>query len=232
MTSALSPDGSLRLVIFDCDGVLIDSESTSCRIVAQAAREAGLDVADEDAVDRFAGKALPVLKQEIEQATGHALPSDWTAQLKARFIEAFGRNVDVIDGTHAMLEAVKALSLPVRVGSNSSIAEMDAKFGATGLQETLAGRIHSAVDMNAPKPAPDVYLHAAAEEGVKPENCVVLEDSDTGARAAIIAGMTCVLLRKKNEPAPDWPGLVRIETLSEFPPLLATALTAQRKRFA
>ncbi|NHO32723.1 HAD family hydrolase [Acetobacter fallax] len=230
MTSALSPDGSLRLVIFDCDGVLIDSEGTSCRIVAEVAREAGLTVSDDDAVERFGGKALPELRREIEQASGKSLSDDWAQVMKERFIAAFAQRVEVIDGTHDMLDAVEALGLPVRVGSNSSVAEMDTKFGATGLQDRLAGRIHSAVDMNAPKPAPDVYLQAAAEEGLKPENCVVLEDSDTGARAAIVAGMACVLLRPRSEPAPAWPGLVRIEKLSEFPVLLANVLAVQDQR--
>mgnify|MGYP000873732146 CR=1 FL=1 len=230
MTSALSPDGTLRLVIFDCDGVLIDSEGVSCRIIAQLARDLGVPVSDEEAVPRFGGKALVEIKRELEQACGATLSDDWVQAIKMQFIEAFGREAGVIDGTYDMLDAVQALGLPVRVGSNSSMAEMDAKFGSAGLQERLNGRIHSAVDMNAPKPAPDVYLHAAAEEGVKPENCVVLEDSDTGARAAIIAGMTCVLLRPEDQPAPAWPGLLRIGALSEFPVLLETALRVQARK--
>lgn len=227
MVSALSAQSSLRLVIFDCDGVLIDSEGTSCRLVAQAAREAGYDVPERDAVATFGGKALVEIKKEIEAHTGHRLPDNWAINLRDRFVEAFRSSVEVIDGVHDMLEAIDRLGLPMRVGSNSSMLEMEAKFTPTGLADRLVGRIHSAADMQTPKPAPDVYLHAAAEEGVLPEQCVVLEDSDTGARAALLAGMTCVLFRPAHEPAPEWPGLVRISHLSEFAPLLKKALQAQ-----
>lgn len=230
MPSALSPDGCLRLVIFDCDGVLIDSEGSSCRLVAQSAAELGLHVPPDEAVERFGGKALSGLKLELESETGVRLPDDWCRHMQQRFIAAFSRDVSVIDGTHEMLDAVARLGIPVRVGSNSSIGEMDAKFGTTGLQQRFEGRIHSAADMGIPKPAPDVYLHAAAMEKVAPADCVVLEDSDTGARAALRAGMTCVLLRPLSRPAPDWPGLIRIESLAEFAPLLRRALVEQARK--
>lgn len=227
MTTALSPDGSLRLVIFDCDGVLIDSERVCCRLIAADARRLGLDVPDEKAVGTFGGKALPVIREDLERESGKTLPEDWTEKKKKEFITSFRKTADVIDGAPQMLEAVRALGLPVRVASNSSHEEMEAKFTTADFLRYFEGRIHSAVQMNAPKPAPDVYLQAAKEEGVQPAECVVLEDSDTGARAAVAAGMTCVLLRAADAPAPDWPGLVRIEKLSEFPVLLRNALHAQ-----
>ncbi|NHN89084.1 HAD family hydrolase [Acetobacter conturbans] len=230
MTSALEPNGRLRLVIFDCDGVLIDSEGLSCRLIAGAAREAGLAVSDEEAVTRFGGKALPLLKGEIEKESGCRLPDDWSFAMRDRFVDAFSQSVETIKGAREMLEQVLALELPVRVGSNSSMLEMDAKFSGSGLGELLdQDRIHSAIDMQKPKPSPAVYLHAAAQEGVQPAACVVLEDSDTGAKAALDAGMTCVLLRAQGQPVPDWPGLVRISKLSEFSVILKHALETQRE---
>ncbi|WP_291365705.1 HAD family hydrolase [Acetobacter sp. UBA5411] len=232
MTSALAPDGRLQLVIFDCDGVLIDSEGTSCRLIAEDARQAGWDIIDEEAMTQFGGKALTLLKTEIEERTDTALPRDWPVLMRDRFVEAFNVSVDTIEGARDMLEKVTALGLPVRVGSNSSMLEMNAKFRTSGLAELLEGRIHSAADMNAPKPNPAVYLKAAEAEGVPPENCVVIEDSDTGAKAALAAGMTCVLLRREPAPIPSWPGLVRINALSELPVLLGDALTQQNKASA
>ncbi|GBQ86923.1 phosphatase [Acetobacter nitrogenifigens DSM 23921 = NBRC 105050] len=108
------------------------------------------------------------------------------------------------------------------------MAEMDVKFRVTGLYDRLDGRIHSARDMKKPKPDPDVYLYAASLEGVTPAECVVLEDSDTGARAALAAGMTCVLLRPAQESAPYEDNLIRIETLKEFQPILENALFSQK----
>lgn len=105
---------------------------------------------------------------------------------------------------------------------------MEAKFGRTGLDGLIAPEvIHSARDMGQPKPDPAVYLAGAEAQGVPPGNCIVLEDTDTGARAAQAAGMGCVLLRPADLPAPTWPGLLRITHLDEFVPLLRRILTSQ-----
>lgn len=224
---ALSPEGQLKLVIFDCDGVLVDSEQTCCRISAEEARAVGLNIPAENAVDEFSGMALPEIQKDIEKKTGKSLGPDWANRVQKRFVEAMKKGVEPIDGVHAMLDGVKKLGLPVRVGSNSSVEEMDAKFIATDMTNYFTNRVHSARDMGVPKPRPDVYLHAAEQEGVSPANCVVLEDSNTGARAAVDAGMMCVLLRPGTEPVPDWPNLVRIRHLSEFVPLLQKALQNQ-----
>ncbi|WP_323989351.1 HAD-IA family hydrolase [Nguyenibacter sp. L1] len=224
---AVRPDGRLRLVIFDCDGVLVDSEGPSCRVVAQELRRIGLHYDDDAAVHRFAGRALTLIKTEAEAETGRALPDDWVAMVQDRLVELMRAEARAIDGAHGMLTAVIGLDLPVRVGSNSSIAEMDVKFARTGLDRFVADRIHSARDMGCPKPDPGVYLHAAETEGVAPDECLVLEDSDTGALAARAAGMACVLLRPLHLPAPEWPGLYRIAHLSEFAPLLEAILAEQ-----
>lgn len=224
---ALSPDGQLKLVIFDCDGVLVDSEATCCGISAEEARSAGMNVPAEQAVEKFSGMALPEIQKIIEKETGKNLGPEWSHNVQARFVSAMKNGVEPIDGVYAMLEQVQKLSLPVRVGSNSSCEEMEAKFHATNMKHFFENRIHSARDMGVPKPRPDVYLHAAQQEDVKPENCVVLEDSNTGAKAAVDAGMVCVLLRAPGEPVPEWPNLVVIHHLSEFAPLLEHALKQQ-----
>ncbi|NLI28270.1 MAG: HAD family phosphatase [Acetobacter sp.] len=232
--AALSAGGLLKLVIFDCDGVLIDSEGLSCRILAAEARKLGLDIPDDRAVEAFAGKAVPLIRKELEEASGQSLDPDWSQRMQEAFVASFRHGVETMPGASDMLDGVIALSLPIRVGSNSSCAEMEAKFQVTALETRLpSDRIHSAKDMNVPKPAPDVYLHAAAMENVRPEQCVVLEDSDPGARAAILAGMTCVLLRPFSKEVPNWlraqkERFVQIESLEAFVPILSRALTAQK----
>jgi HAD superfamily hydrolase (TIGR01509 family) len=211
---------SVALVIFDCDGVLVDSEAATCGLCAQAAREAGMAVSDEDSIDTFSGMALPLIRTMIERETGTTLAPDWTAMMQARFVAAMGQSAKPVPGVYAMLDTVRAMGLPMRVGTNSSMEEMTVKFAATNLGPYFGDRIHSAVDVGAPKPRPDIYLTAARHEGVPPHACVVLEDSLPGAQAALAAGMTCVMLVEAGKDPPDLSGVLRIEHLSEFPTVL------------
>ena len=211
---------SVALVIFDCDGVLVDSEAATCGLCAQAAREAGMTVSDEDSIDTFSGMALPLIRTMIERETGTTLAPDWTAMMQARFVAAMGQSAKPVPGVYAMLDTVRAMGLPMRVGTNSSMEEMTVKFAATNLGPYFGDRIHSAVDVGAPKPRPDIYLTAARQEGVPPHACVVLEDSLPGAQAALAAGMTCVMLVEAGKNPPDLSGVLRIEHLSEFPTVL------------
>lgn len=232
MTTALDPAGHLKLVIFDCDGVLVDSEGPSCRATAEFARSKGLSISDDEAHKRFAGMALPQVVTELEHELGHSLPAETAFTLRENLVQMMKKSAEPVGGALKMLADMRALGMPVRVGSNSSVREMDAKFERTGMSQYFPeNRIHSANDMGCPKPAPDVYLYAAKVEGVLPENCVVIEDSNTGAEAAWKAGMACVLLRPAEEPAPPfWPveGSVRITHLDELVPLLCRTLESQK----
>lgn len=227
MSSTALKDG-LKLVIFDCDGVLIDSERPSCQATARFARSQGLDLSDDESLRRFAGKALPQVARELEELLGHPLPPETADICRQNLVELMKKGAEPIEGAMDLLRALKAQHVPVRVGSNSSIAEMEAKFSRTGMDRYLApDRIHSAVDRNHPKPDPEVYLYAAQQEGVSPAEAVVIEDSDTGADAARRAGMSCILLRDDRHPLPPyWPvdGFVRVRHLSEVMPLLQSKL--------
>lgn len=214
----------IEAVIFDCDGVLVDSEEACCLLCAQDAREVGMFVSDADAVPTFSGMALPMIQQKIEHHSGVTLGPYWVKNMQARFIEAMKKGVKPMVGVEAMLEAIQALGVPMHVASNSSQDELRVKLTLTGLEKYFTGRIHSARDMRAPKPKPDVYLHAATMQNVDPSHCLVLEDSDLGAKAAIDAGMTCALFRKGHKPMPQWQKLIRIEKLSDFPALVAQML--------
>ncbi len=219
----------LKLVIFDCDGVLIDSEGPSCRATAGFARSLGLNMSDEEGLARFSGKALPDVVKELEAELGHPLPPDTHTKMRDNLVRLMKEGTAPVAGAVPLLEALAARHVPVRVGSNSSMAEMEAKFGFTGMDRLLPeARIHSAADMGRPKPDPAVYLHGAEAEGVRPEETVVIEDSDTGAEAARRAGMSCILLRPASHPLPGfWPveGFVRVEHLDEVMPLLEVALS-------
>lgn len=226
--AALREDGTLKLVIFDCDGVLVDGEHLSTAKMAEEARHYGWDISNAEAHRIFTGGELVKIGERIGRETGKEMPDNWDMMMQDRIVKMMETEAETIDGAHEMLQRVHDLGLPIRIGSNSSGAEMEAKFSSTGLDELLEEeRIHSGRDLDMPKPRPDLYLHAAELEGVPPEQCIVLEDSDTGAEAARRAGMACVLLRDLSKPAPSWPGLLRIGHLSEFPALLKTILDKQ-----
>jgi len=226
--AALREDGSLKLVIFDCDGVLVDGEHLSTAKMAEEARHYGWNISNDEAHKIFTGGELVKIGERIGRETGTEMPENWDMMMQDRIVKMMETEAETIDGAHDMLQSVHDLGLPIRIGSNSSGAEMEAKFSSTGLDELLEDeRIHSGRDLDMPKPRPDLYLHAAEMEGVHPENCIVLEDSDTGAEAARRAGMACVLLRDLSKPAPSWPGLLRIGHLSEFPLILKQILDVQ-----
>jgi HAD superfamily hydrolase (TIGR01509 family) len=182
----------LRLVIFDCDGVLVDSEPVSNRLLAEHLTRAGWPISAQESTDRFTGTALPYIRATAEAKLGHALPTGWEAELTRHIAEVMWQEAVPIPGSIEALHALSALGLPWRVGSNSSHAEMRAKFGRVGIGDLVEGRLHSVEDVPHGKPAPDLFLAAAAAEGVAPAECVVVEDSRAGAEAARAAGMDCL----------------------------------------
>ena len=182
---------AIQLVIFDCDGVLIDSETLSNRIVAEEVTKLGLPMTHAESMATFVGYTLEDMPAVIEPRLGRAIPRGWVGQVRQALIAAFG-DVRTIAGAEAALHAVAAIPLPFRVASNSSHEEMAAKFAATGLAPLFDGRRHSALDVPRGKPSPDVFLAAAAAEGVPPAACLVVEDSLPGVRAAVAAGMQAV----------------------------------------
>jgi HAD superfamily hydrolase (TIGR01509 family) len=134
--------------------------------------------------------------------------------------------VSAMPGAREVLEAVAALGLPYRVASNSSHEEMAQKFGATGLVPLVEGRMHSARDVAFGKPAPDLFLAAAAAGGVRPENCLVVEDSVPGMTAARAAGMRVVAYAPEGLPAgfPIQPDMT-VRSLLELPAIFAAGMT-------
>jgi len=182
----------LRLVIYDCDGVLVDSEPVANRVVAEELSALGWVMTAREADGHFLGMTFTDMQPLIEARVGHRLAEDWKQSLVQKVIDAMAAEVGPIDGAVAALHATTALGLPWRVASNSSHEEMAVKFGRLGITALVAGRLHSHRDVARGKPAPDLFLATAAAEGVAPEHCVVIEDSVPGATAARAAGMDCL----------------------------------------
>jgi len=186
----------LRLVIFDCDGVLIDSEALCDRVVSAELQQAGWQVSPEDCHRLFLGLTFADIQRAAEAQLRRSLGADWVAGVVQRVTAVMAAEAGPVPGAREALEATRDMGLPFRVASNSSRAEMSAKFARAGLAEILKGRIHSAYDLiplgKRGKPDPALFLKAAAAEGVPPESCLVIEDSLAGVRGAVAAGMTCL----------------------------------------
>lgn len=184
-----------ELIIFDCDGVLIDSETVASRLVARELTALGWEMAADEAMDRFLGMSIGDMQPMIEARIGRLLPADWRRAMADRLIAVLAEEAVLIPGADEMLQKVTALGFDWRVASNSSDEEMAVKFSRTGLLELTAGRCISAGSVIArggrAKPAPDVFLAAAADAKTPPERCLVLEDSQLGMRGAVAAGMVC-----------------------------------------
>lgn len=188
----MMPDDSPRarqfdLVIFDCDGVLIDSEIISLTMLITELGLRGVQV-DLDYVSRnFLGRSYPTVMQKIRDEFGLDLPPEFEAQYRARLLAAFEADLQVMPGVRAALDG---LALPRCVATSSSPSRAAASLRLTGLGDLVGPRLFTASMVAQGKPAPDLFLHAAAVCGTQPARCLVIEDSLTGIRAGLAAGMT------------------------------------------
>jgi HAD superfamily hydrolase (TIGR01509 family) len=219
----------VRLVIFDCDGVLIDSEALCDRVVSAELRRAGWDLSPADCHRLFLGLTFPDTQRAAEAHFRTSLGATWVEEVIQRVTAVMAAEAEPIQGARAALEATIALGLPFRIASNSSHPEMSAKFARAGFSDIVSGRIHSAYDMIAlgksGKPAPDLFLAAAAAENVPPAACVVIEDSVPGVRAAIAAGMACLGFSPETDGAHlRQAGALPFGSMSALPDLLRSFL--------
>jgi HAD superfamily hydrolase (TIGR01509 family) len=177
------------LVIFDCDGVLVDSEPIAVRIDLQMLAEFGLPMSEQEVIDRFVGRSPDLMQQVIEAHLGRRLPVGWEDKFHEMRRKAFETELTPVPGVHG---ALRQIALPTCVASSSGHESLRFKLGLTGLLERFDGRIFSASDVANGKPEPDLFLHAAVRMGVSPAACVVIEDSQYGVQAARAAGMTAL----------------------------------------
>jgi HAD superfamily hydrolase (TIGR01509 family) len=181
------PDPGRRdLIIFDCDGVLVDSELLSCNTLIACLRRHAIEVDLETAIDRFLGRSTQAVTDYCSRR-GCWLPEDFFAELRTALRAAFTDALQPIPGAAAVL---RTLRTPYCVASSSDRERIDHSLQVTGLAEIVGARIFSADTVANGKPAPDLFLHAAASIGATAENTLVIEDSVSGVQAAKAAGMT------------------------------------------
>nr|WP_316642082.1 HAD family hydrolase [uncultured Roseateles sp.] len=177
------------LVIFDCDGVLVDSERLSHIVLQQMLHELGAPLTFDEAVQRFMGTSMPVCMERIGELLGAPPPEDFLAQFSRRTRAAFEAELRAVPGVEQVLAA---LQTPFCVASNGNRAKVDFTLGHTGLLRRFEGRIFTADDVRHPKPAPDLFLLAARTLDADPHRTTVVEDTPTGICAAKAAGMRAI----------------------------------------
>ena len=174
------------LVIFDCDGVLVDSERLAVRVEAEYLAELGWPLTEAEIVERFLGRTAEYMDEAVEARLGSRLPGDWRDQFQRRYREAFAAGLVAVEGVS---EALDQITVPTCVASSGSHDKLRFTLGHTGLYGRFEGRIFSGYEVANGKPAPDLFLHAAARMGADPARCAVVEDSLYGVLAARAAGM-------------------------------------------
>jgi HAD superfamily hydrolase (TIGR01509 family) len=177
-------------VIFDNDGVLVDSEPISNRLLAAYLTELGHPTSYEESLRDYMGSAMHRVHDLVQERTGRKLPADFDDVFHARVFAAFERDLEPVVGAVGLLEKLAADGVPYCVASSGSHERIRVGHRKTGLDRWFDdARIFSSQDVGRGKPAPDLFLYAAERMGVAPERCVVVEDSPLGVRAANAAGM-------------------------------------------
>ena len=177
----------VELVIFDCDGVLVDSEPIANRVLADMLGELGLHLTQAQIFEHFVGYSIRRCLRVIESMLGRAPPSTFHSELQARTFAAFRNG---LKATPSIEYALDHLGAPFCVASSGDHEKMRTTLGLTGLLPRFDGKLFSVTQVARGKPAPDVYLLAASELGAAPAECVVIEDTPPGVRAGVAAGMT------------------------------------------
>lgn len=180
------------LIIFDCDGVLVDSEPLSNAVMAEHITRLGWVMSGADSIAHFKGSTMAQVHHAIEAHFEHPVDPAWRDAFYREQEDRMRTELQAVPGVKALLARVHAAGLASCVASQGRHEKMAISLGATGLLSTFTGRIFSADDVANPKPAPDLFLHAAQHMGVTPDRCVVIEDSLTGATAALAAGMRVI----------------------------------------
>jgi HAD superfamily hydrolase (TIGR01509 family) len=176
--------------VFDCDGVLVDSEPISNRVLAEMLVEQGLQITPEHARREFQGLLLGEVVARAEQALGRALPARWAECYERRRDRVFAAELCAVPHAREAVEAVRAAGIGACVASQGRLRKTRRSLTRTGLLELFGeGELFSAESVERGKPHPDLFLHAAAAMGVPPQAAIVVEDTPSGVRAGVAAGM-------------------------------------------
>jgi HAD superfamily hydrolase (TIGR01509 family) len=180
-----------ELVIFDCDGVLVDSETIANRVLAETLTACGLLTTPEQALEYYKGRILRDVTARAEERHGGPLPEGWIEQFESARATAFDNELKAIDGARETVEAVKAAGIDVCVGTQGKRFKTEQTLGLTGLRELFdEDAVFTSYEVPRGKPFPDLFLNAAQCRGALPGNCAVVEDTVLGVTAGVAAGMT------------------------------------------
>ncbi len=173
------------LVIFDCDGVLVDSERLAVRTEAVILASLGWPLSEAEIIERFVGRSAGHMQEVVEEHIGR--PVDWEAEFEPLYREAYESELVPVEG---VVEALDRITTPTCVASSGSHEKMNFTLALTGLSDRFAGRIFSGDEVARGKPDPDIFLYAATRMGRAPDRCAVVEDSMSGVSAGVAAGMS------------------------------------------
>lgn len=178
--------------MFDCDGVLVDSERLAVEVEVGILGDLGWAIGPEEIVERFLGLSDADYVAQIEAHLDLDLPETWLAEMEPRYREAFDRELTAVDGVERALDDLEAAGIVTCVASSGSFDKIRHNLTLTGLISRFENHIFSATEVARGKPAPDLFLDAARTLGVAPERCAVVEDSPAGVEAGLAAGMRTV----------------------------------------
>ena len=191
---------NIELVIFDCDGVLVDSEIISARIIAEVIRPLGINMTTEESYKKFVGGSMEKTLRFVRETLGREPEIDIENEYRTKSFAAYKKHMKPVDG---IVEILKNISVHKCVGSNGPKSKIELNLDITGLNKYFdQEKIFSAYDIQKWKPEPDLYLHAAKSFNIEPKNCLVIEDSINGLKAANTAGMISFGINHPMKPLP------------------------------
>ncbi len=212
--SSLKKPTPIELVIFDCDGTLVDSEPLVAEVVSECAAEHGIAITAHEVHRRFKGGRLADCVLYLETLRGGPLPASFVNEVREREGIALREKLRPMEGA---VDLLKAMHLPYCMASNGPRSKMDITLGTTDLMQYFEDRIFSAYEVGSWKPEPGLFLHAAEVFGVEPEHCAVIEDSMPGILAGVAAGMRVFALDPDHHMASKMPeGVTIIRSLHEL----------------
>jgi HAD superfamily hydrolase (TIGR01509 family) len=218
------------LIIFDCDGVLVDSEVISCRAHAETLSRHGYPISPDEVLKRFLGVSDREARLIVENEIGRDFPKDFEAQVKAATLSFYAGDLQAIANVGA---AIAAIDLPKCVASSGTPEKIQHGLTCAGLYDLLAPHIFSAAQVARGKPAPDLFLFAAEQMNAAPERCIVIEDSVPGVTGARAAAMTVLGFHGGSHCTPGHANLLRaagaavtFDDMRQLPDLIARIGTA------
>ena len=207
-----------KCILFDCDGTLVDSENITNRVVANMAGELGISMTLREAQIKFGGKTLDAVIYGMKEMSGKDIPADWLPRLVKEVSKAYETDLQPMEGIKKLLDSI---DIPICVASNGEPRHVKGSLMLTGLNGYFNENVFTAAEVNRPKPAPDLFLHAAQKMGFKPKDCVVIEDSIPGVTAAVNANIKVYgLVKLCSAEELESAGAIPFKTMNELSELL------------